>query len=118
MTLALHPEHLRATYDYLRAFKPFCRWKLPPGEEVAFRVTADQNLPGFYQLVAKQHWIGVSTRWAGAHTTVQKLIAHEMIHLKQELDGLVTSSMHNADFRRRSQIVCREWGWDAQDFYY
>lgn len=118
MSLALHPEHLRATYDYLRAFKPFCRWRLPVGEEVAFKVTADPNTAGFYQWLNASHWIGVSAQCAGMHETVLKITAHEMIHLKQQIDGQVTSSMHNADFRRRAVQVCREWGWDAQDFYY
>lgn len=117
MSLVLRPEHLQATYDYLLAFKPFSRWNMPPGEAVAFEVTRDSMTAGFYLCIGGCHHVGVSTRCAGAHITVLKIVAHEMVHLAQEIEGRATKSMHNADFRRRAQTVCREWGWDAQDFY-
>ncbi len=116
--MILLPSHIQASYDYLRAFTPFSRWKLPHGDEIAFKVIADKKLCGYYQHLNGEHWIGVSTAWAGAHSTLLKITAHEMLHLKQKIHGTETKSQHNAEFKRLAGQVCRAFQWDSQDFYF
>lgn len=117
MALIPTPDHLRASYDYLRAFRPFNRWPMPDSATLAFRVTRERNTAGWYIRVGDAHKIIVSARHAGSHLTVLKIVAHEMIHLKQAIVGTESPANHNADYKRLAAIVCRAWGWDDKDFY-
>ena len=113
------PDHLHATYDFMRHFKPFCRWKLPPGDEIAFKLTLEQKTSGYCQPDRDQHWIAVSHKCAGTIYTLQRIMGHEMIHLKQMLAKTETNGAeHNAEFRELAKNVCREWNWDVLDFYF
>lgn len=117
MNLDFHSGHLMATYNYLCAFKPFAGWALPEGEIVVFRVITGRKYAGLYDRTFLAHRIGISSRYAGAHITVLKIMAHEMIHLKQAIDGTENKTNHNAVYKRLAAGVCREWGWDIKDFY-
>ena len=114
------PEQLHATYDWMRKFKPFCRWKLPDGEEIEFEVNCHQKTPGFYTRVVRtqEHCIGVSVKHIGTILTLQKVMGHEMIHLKQAIAKTETRGEHNAEFRTLAKQVCKAWNWDVQDFYF
>jgi hypothetical protein len=114
------PEQLQATYDWMRRFKPFCRWKLPDGEVIAFEVNRDLITPGYYNRVPRtqEHCIGASVKHIGTILTLQKVMGHEMIHLKQALAKTETSGQHNAEFRALAKQVCKVWSWDVQDFYF
>ena len=113
MTLPLTPHNLAAAYEYLRATTPFKGWKLPPAEEVEFRVVRDKRIDGqhnFYLGTKRgEHIISVSV--PNVHTTTCLLItmAHEMIHAKQTADG-VRGRGHNIEFWQLARQICHVHG--------
>ena len=112
----LTPEILEAAYEYLRATPPFARWKLPPGDEVAFRVLVTRDICGQHRHDGKQHIIDVST---GRHEHTASLMitmAHEMVHLAQALRATETAGDHNREFQRLGRLVCRHHGFDSKEF--
>lgn len=117
MTFPLHPEHLEAIYECLRALPPFNRWKLPHGEDVLFRTTERQDARGEYrQLPSGDHEIMISTACCGHFDTIVMTVAHEMIHLHQRARGRDTAAQHNAAFVRTARRVARMYGWDPLAF--
>jgi SprT-like family protein len=113
--IPLHPKHLEALYDCLREFPPFKRWKLPPAEEVHFSVTRAKDRFGSYCKKENGHHITASSESVGHFYTLSRLVAHEMIHLAQEVAGVSSSSQHNADFKRRAALVAKVHGFDPKE---
>jgi hypothetical protein len=113
--IALHPDHLEAIYDCLRAFPPFKRWRLPPGEEVHFAVTRAKDHVGSYCAGADGHVITASSEKVGHTDTLMRLVAHEMIHLYQEISGSANSAQHNAEFQRLAAQVAKYHGFDPKE---
>ncbi len=109
--MKLTPAILEAAYDFLRATPPFRRWRLPPGEEVTFKVGLRDDERGYYQW-AGSHAIGISAGCIGRTESLVETMAHEMIHLYQYHRGTDTSANHNAEFRRLVELVCRRHGFD------
>lgn len=119
MTLPLTPARLAATYECLRAFPPFCKWKLPPAGEMKFRVTRHADREGHYTryVGTAKHIICISSRNIGFFNSLAEVMAHEMIHLKQGVAKTETpNTQHNAEFRRHAEHVCRLFGWDPKTF--
>jgi len=114
MSLPLTKELLRGTYDFLRLTPPFKKWKLPPGELVDFRVTRNATVHGDHLLRKGQHRIRVSSKKVGATRTLLELMAHEMVHVKCDREGV--RSEHGAAFKRAARTVCRYHGFDEACF--
>ncbi len=115
MSLPLTPDILAGCYEFLRTTPPYCRWKLPEADQVAFGVNRNRVTMGTHQ-AGDTHTIEVSEAICGHTSTLVWLIGHEMIHLAQALAGHQTRAMHNADFRRRAKLACRYHGWDEKIF--
>jgi hypothetical protein len=113
--IPLHPSHLEAVYDCLRRFPPFRRWKLPPAEEVHFAVTRAKDTMGSYRLRRNGHHITASSSKVGHFDTLVRLVAHEMIHLAQEVAGVSSPYQHNSDFKRRAALVAKYHGFDPKE---
>lgn len=118
MTLPLTPAVLEAAYTYLCATSPFKGWKLPPADEVEFCVTNHRDQEGDHCVYryTKEHIIRVS---AYAITTTHALMivmAHEMIHAKQEIAKTARRGGHNKEFHRLAKRVCHVHGWDTRLF--
>jgi hypothetical protein len=114
MTLPLTPEILAASYGFLRATPPFCRWKLPPADVVEFRVIRNRKIHGDHSLYEGRHRIRIS-EGAVAHTdTLVLSMAHEMIHVKLDSEGV--KSEHGSDFHRLAKLVCKYHGFDPKMF--
>lgn len=112
MTLPLTPHILAGCYDFLRTTPPYCRWKLPEPDEVAFVVSRNRAKLGTHQ-GGVINTITVSEANAAHTCTLVWIMGHEMIHLAQFLGGHETpNTIHNADFRRKAQAACRYHGWD------
>lgn len=110
--LHITPEVLAAAYTFLRATRPFCRWKLPPAEMVKFKVTNSITEAGYCKGVEE---IGVS-RACSAHTaSLLATMSHEMIHM--HLNGKGVRAHHGTDFQKASAQVSREHGWDMKRFF-
>ncbi len=120
MSLVLTPDRLQATYDCIRSFPPFSKWKLPAGAEIhQFRVTKHSELEGHYTryIGTDKHIIAISSARIRHFLSLAQVMAHEMIHLKQGIDKTETpNTVHNAEFRRIASSVCKRFGWDEKTF--
>ena len=110
MVLHLTPEMLEKAYDLINATAPFRGWRLPPGTDVVFRVGAFDTHLGDYQFVKGHHCIRLTVKGVAHVDTLLRVMAHEMIHLYQQVRGLHNQNQHNADFKRRAKAVCRIHG--------
>lgn len=111
------PKRLRETYAYLRGCKPFAGWKLPEAETLKFEVLEGRD-HAQYDPNQRRHLIKVN---AMTHLTLEQLfasMAHEMVHLHQDLLGRLPCQKdpHNGDFRRWAKSVCHHLGFDVQKF--
>lgn len=119
MALPLTPQMAAAAYEYLRAAAPFSRWNLPPADEVEFHITHHRDREGDHctRSRTRDHIIRVSAYHIKTTDMLMQLLAHEMIHARQEI--LRTGSRrvdHNAEFRRLAVRVCRVHGWALEGF--
>jgi hypothetical protein len=114
MTLRLTPEKLAAAYDFLRTTEPFRSWKLPEGEEVGFHVLKTRGHSADYSFENGVHLIRISDGRNGHTASLLATMAHEMIHLRQQLTG--DRGHHSARFRKMAARVCRAHGFDIKTF--
>lgn len=112
MTLELTPEVLARTYDFLRATKPFRFWKLPPSDEVDFRVTNHRDRYGHHcpATARKPPLVAISKRRVGHTRTLIVTMAHEMVHFR------APSPRHGPVFDRLARQVCKYHGFDPLEF--
>lgn len=111
------PRRIAAAYAFLRECHPFCRWSLPPADALRFEILRTRDhaeyVPGERRDVIRVN--------AQTHITLEQLfetVAHEMVHLRQEMVGRlpVAVDAHNADFRRMAKQVCSHLGFNVQNF--
>lgn len=114
--LQITPERLGMVYDMLRAFPPFCRWKLPPASEVKFHVLKTDKWQADWWIEGDRHHIRLSEKKHGHLESLIETMAHEMIHVRQKVNKTETKGDHNAEFKRLSQIVCKALGFDYGQF--
>jgi len=118
--LPLTPDMVAAVYECLRQFPPFSRWKLPPADEVEFRVSNQRNTMGEYTryVRTREHIVIVSSLTVGHFATLASVVAHEMVHLKQAIDKTESKriGVHNVEFHRLAKQVCKIHGWDYKAF--
>jgi hypothetical protein len=119
MALHLTPEMLAAAYEYLRTTPPFRRWGLPEADEIEFVVTQVLKPQAAYEKYrhVNEHRISVSNARIGTSANLIDVMAHEMIHLYQEIKKTTTGNTeHNAEFDRLAKLVCRHHGFDPKNF--
>lgn len=114
----ISPDMVEQAYELLRSTLPFRRWKLPHPDELIFRVTGHRDRHAHFQSwkVAgeRQREIIVSQHHAkDLHKLVQD-VAHEMVHLRQDMLGRRDS--HGPFYQRHAALVCRRHGWDLATF--
>lgn len=114
MTLRLTPELLAAAYDFLRTTDPFKAWKLPDSDEVGFHVVRNPKMFADFGMENGVPVIRVSEAKNGHTSTILGTMAHEMIHLRQELTG--DREIHGARFKKYAASVCRAHGFDPLTF--
>lgn len=110
-------ERVREAYLFLRGIPPFSRWNLPPASECIFGLLLGESHHAEYIRDGK-HFILVN---ADTHITLTDhlmSVAHEMVHLRQELLGRlpIHADGHNTEFRRMAKQICAATGWDLQKF--
>jgi len=118
MSLHLTPENLEDTYELLRRTQPFAKWRLPDSDALAFRVLATRDRMGHFRAdkTGAPHEIGISMRRVGTLDTLNRVMAHEMIHLYQEETGTTTANTeHNAEFRRLATLVAKHHCFDPKE---
>jgi hypothetical protein len=117
VSLPLTPHHLAACYEFVRALPPFSGYNLPHADTVEFTVNRHPNWCGAYLEGSNgKHEIAISIRCVGHTDTLVRIMSHEMLHLAQVLKGVAPKGdvMHNSDFRRRAERICRIHGWDER----
>lgn len=108
-------RHVRAMYALFRTLPPYNRWKLPPPEKVRFAVNSIRGEYGRYE--SPQHRISVSRRNVKTFHALAVTVAHEVIHLRQELTKTYSDrSQHNRAFVRTAKHVCRALGFESRGF--
>lgn len=117
MTLFLTPSIVAGAYEYLRTTPPFRGWRLPPAEEIEFKVVATDALAGYHDYSKNgDHVLAVSNKCHGHTATLMTTVAHEMIHVHQGERGTETAAQHNAQWNRLAKRVCRIHGFDEKEF--
>lgn len=117
MTLALTPRMLETAYEYLRSTPPFRGWKLPPADDVEFRVIRTHKFHAQCWPPSSVKRIDFSMWGVGHSDTLIRIMAHEMVHLKIWLDGgKREKDDHGPNFRRHARIVSRHHGFDPKEF--
>lgn len=119
MALRLTTENLPAAYEFLRACKPFCDWKLPEADEVGFQVSRHRDRFGHMQAWhgSDDVMIVISEAVVGSSDVLFRTLAHEVIHLHQHLRKTETTGVqHNAEFKRLARVVCAEHVFDLKAF--
>lgn len=112
--MRLTPHIVEATYTYLRQTPPFSSWKLPEADEVEFHVTGHHDR--YADCGASEngaHCIRVSGNRVDHTLTLLPTMAHEMIHLRLEEQG-VAHAGHGPAFRRMWRLVCKHHGFDPK----
>ena len=117
MSLALSPAILEAAYDFLRTTPPFKSWKLPPAEEIRFRVMSAKDCRGWHTFNNGEHDIAISRSVIGRTSALMETLAHEMIHVYQiNKKSWTKNTEHNAEFWRLAKIICKHHGFDPKLF--
>lgn len=118
--LHLTPDILESLYETLRLTPPFRRWKLPEADEVEFHCVALGSTA--YEDQADYHWNGtrhvIRVSPARHHTLPAALVtvAHEMVHMREEILGVRSDVKHGASFHKLADQVCRAHGFDRGQF--
>lgn len=111
------PKQLSLAYDFIRSMPPFTRYKIPPSECVEFRIVNDPRVYAWHKLQENgTHIIAVSRNCIGHTDTLLCKLSHELIHLIQAEKGTHTRTMHNAEFVRIANKVCKIHGFDFKAF--
>lgn len=115
MRLHMTPELMEASYELLRAAPPFNRWKLPHPDTLMFRVTNSRDMwGGFNAWTNGDKEIFVSAFFVRSLDELNRTMAHEMVHLRQDMLGRRDS--HGPFYQRHAALVCRRHGWDLATF--
>jgi len=112
-------RRIRAVYKMLCEFPPFNRWRLPDASVVKFQLIQSLLSEGEYNCDEGKHSIGVNPHLIHKTDYLLYVIAHEMAHMKQELNGRRPGSkdeQHNREFYRIKRLVCRDLGLDVERF--
>jgi hypothetical protein len=116
VTLPIVPSLLVASYEFLRATPPFAAWHLPSADDVEFFVSRKRQWIGGF-IGGRPPRIVTSSARVGHTNTLIRVMAHEMVHLKQFLHRTETpNTEHNAEFRLLEARVCRYHGFDPKEF--
>lgn len=105
---------LRATYEMLRTLAPFNEMGLPPARHVRFITGRKGAYWGRYWFWRRAHTI-----WIYEHKTVTGMVAtmaHEMLHLYQDMTETDSTEEHNKAFRRLARITCYGLGIEVGGF--
>lgn len=113
--LNITPETLQGAYDFLRSTEPFCRWNLPDGEDVKFKVVKTHKNHAWYRCVNYKHVMAVSSNTVGHTLTLLESMAHEMIHM-YEVHALKRQPTHGKVFQKWKAEVCKFHGFDPKRF--
>jgi hypothetical protein len=105
-------ETCKAVYRMLTQLPPFNRYELPRPSEIEFVVVDDPQLYGSY--CPEPHCITISTAKQSHLITLERTMAHEMVHLILYLQGK-RYELHNKNFYKLTHQVAEIFGWEPKD---
>jgi predicted metal-dependent hydrolase len=106
--IPITPETVRAVYTMLLEFPPFSKWNLPAANKVTFVVAPLKSMWG--DLDPNTHTMRVSTVKVTTFLSLVTVVAHEMVHLKQDVSGRwPAKDAHNAHFTKLATRVCKHF---------
>lgn len=111
--MQVNARTMAAAYEFLSEFEPFR--DLPPVNEIQFKVTRCNIDRGYYHAGggSKEYLIAVSSKIVTHMDSLLKVMAHEMLHLHQEVTETETEDvLHNKAFWSLGHKFCHEMGWD------
>lgn len=104
----------------MRACEPFCGWGLPEADELEFQITGHGDRFGHFRFEkGRTGWpqIAVSQKLVGTHETLLLTLGHEMIHLKEFVEGVSWGKDdHGPLFMRHARKVCKVHAFEMDDF--
>lgn len=101
-----------AAYEFLCSIAPIKSWKLPPSQDIEFRVRAWSKFYGEYD---ERGIITISSAKHGHLDTLLRTMAHEMIHQKLHLSGYPDWEQHDQAFLDLAHAVGSELGFDPKE---
>lgn len=110
MTLKVSEGLLRAAFEFVRATDPKFWRKLPPADEVDFRVIKTKTHFGDCDGEA----LRVSSAKHAHSVTVIATVAHEMAHMLDFIEG--GDGSHGARFHKFARRICKVNGIDHKAF--
>ena len=105
-------ETCKAVYRMLRELPPFNKYELPRPSEIEFLVVDDPDMYGSYS--PEPHCITMSTCKMSHLQTLEKTMAHEMVHLILYLEGK-RYELHNKNFYKLTYQIAEIYGWEPKD---
>jgi len=111
--ITMTPKVLRGVYFMLKQIPPISRWQLPNASSIRFRITRSEN--DYAEVEPKTRTMWVSRRKHAHLASVEKTVAHEMIHLARYLRGHKRWDEHDKTFLKMSEAVSNALGWDPKD---
>ncbi len=105
-------ETCKAVYRMLRELPPFNKYELPRPSEIEFLVVDDPDMYGSYS--PEPHCIIMSTCKMSHLQTLEKTMAHEMVHLILYLQGK-KYELHNKNFNKLIYQIAEIYGWEPKD---
>jgi len=105
-------ESCKAVYRMLRELPPFNKYELPTPSEIEFLVVDDPAMYGQYQ--PEPHCITISSAKQSYLQTLEKTMAHEMVHLILYLQGK-RYELHNKNFYKLTYQIADIFGWEPKD---
>lgn len=114
MPIPLNAEMLAHCYDMLAATPTLSKWNLPPAEDIRFKVIKRKDRFAHHLVKGGVHHIEVSASLVGRFETLVSTMAHEMIHVHQDLVGLPRADDNS--FAKFADKICKELDLDRLTF--
>lgn len=114
MTIPVTADTVKAVYTCLLSFPPFCRWNLPSPDKLTFDAVPYTSEWGEYHKEKKR--LRVSTAKVSTFQNLVLAVAHEMVHVKEDVAGKWSQKHDNAYFKRLAGQVCRTFEFDEKNF--
>jgi hypothetical protein len=105
-------ESCKAVYRMLCELPPFNKYQLPRPSEIEFLVVDDPSMYGQY--IPEPHNITISSAKMSHLQTLEKTMAHEMVHLILYLEGK-RYELHNKNFYKLTYQIAEIYGWEPKD---
>ena len=101
-------DTIKSVYVMLLSFPPFCRWNLPPAENLTFYVVPFTSEHAEYDPNKKT--LRVSVVRVSTFLSLIAAVAHEMAHVRQDYAGRwPVKNVHNAEFHKLTQQICKHF---------